>query len=88
VLKVHPERDFTKCEKTFRNFEADLPTGRVDENREAYKAEFGGMVDSGSLSQPVSLPRGHAPVPMIMVDKIKTPTEKDPKGKLKCPFSH
>ena len=35
------------------------------------------MVDSGSLSQPVSLPFGHVPVPMIMVGKIKTPTEKD-----------
>ena len=46
------------------------------------------MVYSGSLSQPVSLPHGHVPVPTIMVGKIKTPTEKDPKGKLKwraCP---
>ena len=88
VLKVHLECDFTKCDKTFHNFEADLPADRVDENRKAYKAEFDGMVDSGSLSQPVSLPHGHVPVPMIMVGKIKTPTEKDPKGKLKwraCP---
>ena len=45
--------------------------------------EVADMVDSGSLSQPVSLPHGHVPVPMIMVGKIKTPTEKDPKGKLK-----
>ena len=46
------------------------------------------MVYSGSLSQPVSLPHEHVPVPMTMVGKIKTPTEKDPKGKLKwraCP---
>jgi len=88
VLKVHLECDFTKCDKTFHNFEADLPADRVDENRKAYKAEFDGMVDSGSLSQPVSLPHGHVPVPMIMIGKIKTPTEKDPKGKLKwraCP---
>ena len=88
VLKDHLECDFTKCDKTFQNFEADLPADRVDENRKAYKAEFDGMVDSGSLSQPVSLPFGHVPVPMIMVGKIKTPTEKDPKGKIKwraCP---
>ena len=48
------------------------------------------MVDSGSLSVPVPLPYGHVPVPMIMVGKIKTPTEKDPKGKIRwraCPKS-
>ena len=33
VLKVHLECDFTKCDKTFHNFEADLPANRVDENR-------------------------------------------------------
>jgi len=56
VLKVHLECDFTKCDKTFLNFETDLPADRVDENRNAYKAEFDGMVDSGSLSVPVPLP--------------------------------
>ena len=88
VLKGHLECDFAKCDKTFRDFEAALPADRVDENRKAYKAEFDGMVDSGSLSKPVPLPLGHVPVPMIMVGKVKTPTEKDPKGKLKwraCP---
>ena len=83
VLKVHLECDFTKCDKTFL-----LPAHRVDENRKAYKAEFDGMVDSGSLSMPVHLPHGHVPVQMIMVGKIKTPTEEDPKGKIKwraCP---
>ena len=90
VLKVRLECDFTKCDKTFHNFEADLPADRVGENRKAYKAEFDGMVDSGSLSQPAPLAHGRVPVPMIMVGKIKTPTEKDPKGKLKwraCPKS-
>ena len=77
VLKVHLECDFTKCDKTFHNFEADLPADRIDENRKAYKAEFDGMVDSGSLSQPASLPHGRVPVPMIMVGKIMMPTEKD-----------
>ena len=82
MLKVHLECDFTKCDKTFRNFDADLPAGRVDETRMAYKEGFDGMVDSSSLSQPASLPHGHVPVPMVMVGKIKTPTEKDPKGTL------
>ena len=36
VLKVHLECDFTKCDKTFLNFETDLPADRVDENRKAY----------------------------------------------------
>ena len=88
MLKVHLECDFTKCDKTFLNFETDLPADRVDENRKAYKAEFDGTVDSGSLSVLVPLPHGHAPVPMIMIGKIKTRTEKDPKGKIKwraCP---
>ena len=86
--KAHLECDFTKCDKTFRNFDADLPAGRVDETRMAYKEGFDGMVDSSSLSQPASLPHGLFPVPMIMVGTIKTPTEMDPKGKLKwraCP---
>ena len=33
VLKDHLECDFTKCDKTFLNFETDLPADRVDENR-------------------------------------------------------